>query len=156
MLHSFKTPTAIAACLVIAAACSSGTSSEFNAALTADPAASNAIASNALSQKASPVDLAILAALAKPADATETTVAQTLPNGKMPTEARIVPATSVTYSSEAPVLLDSDAEYSSESLLVVPHDSNLLEGTVYDSEAESTLRKPAMTPGTYRTVEYKN
>lgn len=154
MLHDFKTTALFAACLVLATACSSDTTSPLNA-LAVDTESSDEVAASVSAPKATPVNLALLDRLANEAG---TTLAQSIqtkdPAGAIPTT-WAVPAASVTYETNTPLSLDTDVEYNSESLIVVPHDSDLLNGTAYESGAESSIRKPVMTPGTFRTIEYK-
>lgn len=151
MLHTFKTPAALTACLVFVSACSSSANAPINL-LTADAEASAAI-EQSLALRASPVDLKTLAALANSRELGEPTFARASTAGI--SAGKIVPAASVSYKSNAPIQFDAEADYSSEALIVVPHDSDLLQGTVYDSEATQTMRKPDLVPGTYRTVEFK-
>lgn len=152
MLHAVKTPIALTACLVIAAACSSSPAEQQ---ASANGTKASAVFENAKLPKASPLNLALLASLARSDQDSGTAVAQKMPTG-LNAEPQITPATTVTYRSAAPVKFDAGAGYPTESLVVVPHDSDLLEGTAYDSGAAVTPRKPIMDPGTYRTIEYKN
>ena len=158
MINALKTSAILTACLVLASACSPDGTSQFNA-LAVDSDPSNQIAATVEAPKASPVNLALLDRLATEAGTKETNFAQSLPisDTSDATERTFaIPAATATYETQAPVLLDSEADYNSESLIVVPHDSDLLEGTVHDKGADRTLRKPVMTPGRYRTIEYKS
>lgn len=153
MFHILKITAAVTACLFAVTACSSDATTQLDAA-SAEVDASSQVADSA-ELKASPVDLDLVALLATQTENTGTTVAQSLPAGSAATNWKIIPAKSVTYQRSAPIELDTDAEYGDNLLPLIAEDSDLLEGTVYESEAARTKRKPMMAPGTYRTIEYK-
>lgn len=156
MLHAFKTPTALTACLVVAAACSSSPAPEKT---VANGTKASAVFEQAKLPKASPLNLALLASLARDGQDSGPAVAQKLPGDSLiglAPEQQITPATTVTYRSAAPLKFDAGAGYPTENLVVVPHDRDVLEGAAYESGAAQARRKPLMDPGTYRTIEYKN
>lgn len=158
MLHTFRTTAVLSVWCLVASACSIASVPQQDTLATA-PAESLADARDAM-PKASPLDLDLLAALARSADADvdHTTVATQVTADVIEDAAappHIVPATRATYSSDAPRFFKSGFEPVLETLPVVPHDSDLLDGTVYDTDAPVTERRPVMAPGTYRTVEFK-
>ena len=156
MLHAFKTPLILLGAFSVVVGCSAF-STEPSTVTTATNVST--ITEETALPKASPLDLALLAALARQGQDGETAIAQKLPNsgvrGAEP-NTQIAPATTATYQTETSATYDAGDAYSSEALIVVPHDSEMPNGAIHETGEAPARRIPVMNPGTYRTVEYKN